>query len=251
MEITLLRAMVLFLLFASQTVLAASKPSGITDAEMALLPKYCAYTQGMKNGIAVGRVSAEGGRWLNVIGPGFWHLHHYCWALIQIQRAASANATPADRKSLRLDATNNLQYVLDHVPGDLVLLPEILTWMGRLQLQSGNPYKAHEAFSAARQAKPDYWPAYFHWAEYLSNHNQKAEAKRILQLGLQETPNATPLRLLYRDLGGNPADIAVKRPAPSDQQPQRNKGVGETDANDASAANRPTSSDQAGSGSKE
>lgn len=88
-----------------------------------------------------------------------------------------------------------------------ILLPEILTWIGRTELLLNNPKNAGEAFAKARMVKPDYWPAYTRWAEYLQAKGFKKEALEIVRAGLQHAPEAKALNTLYRDLGGKPGDI--------------------------------------------
>lgn len=195
---------------------AASKPADITDAEIALLPGYCPDTMGFKYGDAYSNTSPNAARWVAMMGKGFWHVHHYCWALIEIRRAERSSVPSAQKKGMRESALGNLLYVLKNTGDDFVLRPEILTWVGRMGVQLNQPQAAGEAFARARALKPDYWPAYFHWAEYLQSKGQKAAAMNIVKTGLQHAPTAKALQLQFRDLGGKPGEIPppIIKPAP-------------------------------------
>ena len=109
-----------------------------------------------------------------------------------------------------------------------ILLPEIMTRIGSTYILLGDPKNASEAFAKARAVKPDYWPAYTHWAEYLQAKGAKKEAMELVKIGLQYAPNAKVLLSLFRTLGGKPGDIPLpiqkKEPtlpkeSSSDQQP--------------------------------
>ena len=84
----------------------AGKPQDLTDAEWALLPSYCPYT--MSN---PGHTPENIRKWEPMIGPGFFHLHHYCWGLATLNRANRA-AIPRDQKGYkRHEALGDLWYV--------------------------------------------------------------------------------------------------------------------------------------------
>ncbi|MFT3847208.1 MAG: tetratricopeptide repeat protein [Propionivibrio sp.] len=184
------------------TAAASEKPENITEAEWALLPPYCPYTMGFK-----GHKQPHIAKWSGIMGEGFFHMHHYCWALIDLRRAERSGLPATDRKFLRGRALGGFQYVVRNAPEDFVLAPEIYTWIGRTEILLDRPKNAFEAFSTARQLKPDYWPPYYHWAEFLQSHGKRAEALEIIRSGLQFSPEAKSLLLLYRQLGGKPSDI--------------------------------------------
>jgi len=120
----------------------ASKPDNVTDAELALLPKYCPDTMGFHYGDASWNTSPNAGRWVAIMGPGFWHVHHYCWALIKLRRADRAGVPDQQREGHRQSALTDLVYVMNNVKGDFVLAPEILTWIGRTELSLRRPNQA-------------------------------------------------------------------------------------------------------------
>ncbi len=200
---------------------ASANPENITDAEMALLPRYCPYTQSFsKHG------APEVSRWVNAMGKDFTHMHHYCWGLIHLGRSERATLSSAKRRSDREEAILNFRYVIKTVSADFILLPEVLTRLGRTYLLNHEPTKGEQSFAKARALKLDYWPAYFHWAEYLLSVGQKSEALEIIKSGLQHSPDAKPLNALFSKLGGKPSDIPppLKKEAlaPDESGPQEN-----------------------------
>ena len=81
---------------------------------------------------------------------------------------------------------------------------------------ASNPGAADKAFARARAIKPDYWPAYSQWAEYLMKIGKQAEAKQLVKAGLEQAPQARMLIEQYRLLGGKPSEIVpvVTKPSP-------------------------------------
>lgn len=213
----MIKALLAFAILCLCATAQAGKPRDITASEMAILPRYCVDTMGFKYGDAYHNTSPNAPRWVAMMGPGFWHMHHHCWALIRINRANKASTTPAQRKAHREAALGDFWYVVNNVDADFVLLPEILTWIGRTELVLQRPEKASVAFSKAREIKPDYWPAYSHWAEYLHARGQKKDALEAARAGLQHAPHAKPLRELFFALGGKENDIPA---APASATPE-------------------------------
>lgn len=200
----------------SQNALAL-KPQNITPEERALVPKFCADTQGFgKYGDAYFNTSPNAAKWVAMMGDGFWHMHHYCWAIINYNRAIRINFPRQHRMATLKDARGDFYYVVNNTGPDFILLPEIYTWIGRISVVMKESREAESAFSKARELKPDYWPPYYHHGEYLLSIGKKIEALEIVKAGLQQAPNTKALLLLYRDLGGNPEDIP---PVKQDSQP--------------------------------
>ena len=224
----------LVILVAVSIPFAHAKPQNVTEAEMKLIPAYCPDTQGFGYGDAFSNTSPRAGHWVGLMGNSFWHMHHYCWARISMNRAQRSTTPPRRKKALWEAALSDYQYVIDHVPGDFVLLPEVYTRKGEAELLLGQPNKANEVFARARQLKPDYWPAYSNWAEYLIKVGKRAEALKVVAEGLSYSPEARVLLEQFKILGGKPSDIqphlknreanapstATKHPA-ADQQDSR------------------------------
>ena len=214
----LIVATALFFVSASAN---ANKPDGITPTEMALIPKYCPDTNTFGHGGTADNMSPNAPKWVAMMGKGFWSLHHYCWALIQLLRADPPTVSKMYKTGMWRGALGDMQFVIDNSPPDFVLLPEIYTKMGEVALKLKEPRQAEMYLGKARALKPDYWPAYFRWAAYLKDAGHNAEAKRVTEEGLAHAPSSKTLQSLYKDLGGDPRTVvpkkvATERPASSE-----------------------------------
>jgi tetratricopeptide (TPR) repeat protein len=197
--------LVLGLLLMATAGMATAVPENITEAEMKLLPRYCPDTQVFAEGDA--RTNPRGKYWISRMGPTFGAMHHYCWGLINMNRSRRAGVSENERKQQWETARGDFLYVIKHATPDFVLLPEIYTRLGEVELLRKNPGAANEAFAKARVLKPDYWPAYSHWAEFLMNIGRRPEALKIVSSGLAYSPDAKVLREQFRLLSGKASDI--------------------------------------------
>lgn len=204
---------------------AANRPEDITEAEMKLLPAYCVDTMGFGYGDAYYNTSPRAGHWVALMGKTFWAMHHYCWAQINMSRSRKAGVSPQLRKALWEGIRGDYGYVLKHATPDFIMLPEIYTRIGEVELLLGRPDKAGEAFGRARQLKPDYWPAYSHWAEFLMKIGKRPEAMKVVISGLENAPGAKVLLEQYRVLGGKTANLPkpLEKPQPA-AEPVANDG---------------------------
>lgn len=196
-------------LYSISTPILAETPENITEAEWAMLPRYCPDTLAFKG------YGANRAKWEAAMGQGFSHMHHYCWARITFARSQRATNSPQQKNAFLTATLVDLQYVVRNTDDTFILLPEVLTWLGRTYLQLHNPNEANQALAKARALKPDYWPAYSHWAEYLLQAGKKDDALAIVNAGLQHAPSAKVLHEQLRVLGGKPGN-------PQSQQNQRN-----------------------------
>ena len=179
----------------------------ITAAEWKMLPEYCIDTQGFKYGKGGSPNSAK---WEALLGETFWHLHHYCLAIVKFNRAQRFGTPGVERRGQLASALGDFQYVLSHMPPGYVLAPEILTYVGRAFLLLGQPREAQDAFGRAQAAKPDYWPAYSWWASYLGSHGEPDKAKAVAKEGLSHAPNSKTLQLILSDLQSREGQRAAK-----------------------------------------
>jgi hypothetical protein len=193
----------------------AQLPPNITNAEMALIPAYCKDAVSFGYGGTADSMSPNAPKWVAMMGRGFWSVHHYCWAQIRLLRIQGPSTPQVIKQGTRELALGDLNYVIEHSPPDFILLPEIYTKMGQVQLDLKRPAAADASFAKARSLKLDYWPAYFHWAWYLQNVGQRATAKQVVEEGLSYAPDSKSLRKLLSDLGGDPNTVKRKS-LPSD-----------------------------------
>lgn len=205
------------LMWVAGQAFASSFPA--TDAERAVLPVYCKDTMDFAGyGHQWGtNASPLAKTWVAKMGQTFWHMHHYCRGLVKRNRALRAGVSPTERRFLMGSAVGEYAYVVNNVKDpNFVLLPEIYTRIGEAQLVASDPGAADKAFARARAIKPDYWPAYSQWAEYLMQIGKQAEAKQLVKAGLEQAPQARMLIEQYRLLGGKPSEIVpvVRKPSP-------------------------------------
>lgn len=190
---------------------ALAEPENLTREEGALLPRYCLDTvPWAQPGFPEGP-SPAARRWVAVMGHGFWAIHHYCWGLANRQRALRSSTPPQTRKFLLgTSVPSDFKYVIRNTSKTFILLPEVYTALGEVELQAARPNDANNSFAQARALKPDYWPAYSYWAEFLIKSGRRGEAKELVKSGLEYSPNSKTLQEQYRLLGGKPSDIIPK-----------------------------------------
>lgn len=197
------------------TAALALKPADITPEERAMVPAFCADTQGFgKYGDASFNTSPNAHKWVAMMGKGFWHMHHYCWGIVNFHRATRSNFPGQHKYATLKDARGDFYHVVNNTGPDFILLPEIYTWIGRISVAMREYDEAEKAFAKARASKTDYWPPYYHHGELLLRLGKKEEALKLVEDGLRQAPDAKPLQLLHKDLGGKPVhtDKPASRP---------------------------------------
>lgn len=203
-------------LSAPDTTVAQSIPgypdqvTAYDPREVALLPKYCAFTQLFRDRVPGGNDPAEIQRWQAAMGDVFVHMHHYCYGLMWLHRA-SVLARDADTRRYSLaNAIVEFDYVLDRAPSDFVLLPEILTKKGEAMLRQGRAALALTEFERAIELRPDYWPPYAHISDYYRSIGEMPKARAALDRGLARAPDAKGLRRRLAELDAASAQHGAK-----------------------------------------
>jgi tetratricopeptide (TPR) repeat protein len=227
----ILLRLTLALAFIGVANVTHAKPEGVTEAEMKLLPRYCPDTMGFNYGDAYSNTSPRAGHWVSLMGKSFWTMHHYCWAQINMNRAQKAGLPTQTRRGLWESARGDYGFVIANAQPDFIMLPEIYTRIGEVELFLAHQDKADEAFARARELKPDYWPAYSHWAEFLIKVGRRAEAMKMVISGLEQSPDAKVLREQFRVLGGKASDI----PKPIEKPKAESEPAPATETNDPDA----------------
>jgi hypothetical protein len=193
------RMALLFLMVATPHTWA-QKPEGVTAGEMALLPPYCPDTQLFKYGDRVTNPSPNANFWISKMGTTFWAMHHYCWALIRMNRAKQIGVSAPMREGHIKGALADYEYVLTNATSEFPLSPEILTRMGDAYLLLGATGAAMEVYARARQIKPDYWPPYVAWAEVLVGIGKREEAVALVEDVIKLQPDDPVLQARYKRL---------------------------------------------------
>ena len=213
------RSWVRVALFACATLWSglaiASTAPNTTKGEIAMLPPYCPDTAGFSY-TGPGNpatMSPKANYWVAQLGQDFWWVHHYCWATVWLNRGLYKASGSADRRfNLRM-TVREIDFTLDKVKPNFVLLPEMLTKRGEVLLLLSESGAAYDSFRRAREIKPDYWPAYTKWAEVLIKSGLKAEAKVLIREGLKYAPESKELLAQFKLLGGSAAELEAIRPA--------------------------------------
>lgn len=174
---------------------AGAASEGFSPGEIALMPEYCPDSQTFSPRYAEGAVAMRQRKWVGLMGESFWDIHHYCWAVAATNRSKLAGVDKQHREYLLKDAVNDISYVLRRARPDFILLPEIFTQLGDIQLQRERPADAWRAYEQAMEAKADYWPAYVRLADLQVSLGFVDKAMAILDQGLSRLPEQPQLLL--------------------------------------------------------
>ena len=213
------RLALVFALYLGCPGMTLAAPKNITEGELALTPPYCQDVQGIKWGDQYSNTSPRAAHWVALMGKTFWAMHHYCWALIHIQRSSAAGLSPQIREGMIQEAIGDYYYVIKNATPNFVLLPEIYLRIGEAQVMAKNPVAASDAFAKARELKADYWPAYARGAEVFERLGMKTKAKSLLEDGLERMPNEPALQTAFVRLGGKLSELHPRNAASAVSEP--------------------------------
>jgi tetratricopeptide (TPR) repeat protein len=149
------------------------------------------------------------------MGSTFSAMHHHCWGLVAVRRAATQRLTKQDRDHLISNSVNEFTYVINSAGKSFVLLPEVFTRRAQSQLLIGREREAIEDFKQAWSLKPDYWPAYAYLADYFIARKNYKSAREVLDLGLKEAPGSKALAERRSKLPREQEAAAEKNPTAS------------------------------------
>lgn len=165
-----------------------SRRRSFTPGEFALLPPYCPYQQ-----FSPLRDTPEGRYWQATLGKALDDIHHYCRGLRDMHFARTVTLSPQHRRYLWERALGEVEYMIKHNPPTLVLMPEIYFRRGEILIELQQIADAQASFERSRQLKPDYWPAYTGWADFLMRNRRFDEARALIDEGLKHLPDSPEL----------------------------------------------------------
>jgi tetratricopeptide (TPR) repeat protein len=168
--------------------------------EVALLPRYCIYTQEFNTKVPGGNNRAEIDKWYRLQGPTFHHMHHYCWGLMRTNRALMLARTKAGRDRYLQEAIWDFDYVIERAPANFVLLPEILTKRGEHLIRLKRGPMAEPDLRHAIELKPDYWPPYVALSDHYKAQGDISSARALLKEALSHSPSAAPVQKRLSEL---------------------------------------------------
>lgn len=180
-----------------------ANPSSITDydpREVAMLPRYCIYTQLFREHVPGGNDIQQIQAWRSFMGPEFEAMHHYCFGLMKTNRATLHAQNKDQRQFYLTDAIIEYDFVLQRVPNDFIVLPEILTKKGENLMRLGKEPLALIEYNRAIEAKPDYWTAYGDLSDLYKQQGNITEARKVLERGLSFSPDAPGLKRRMAEL---------------------------------------------------
>lgn len=169
--------------------------------ELALLPRYCYFTQVFRQIAPGGNDKQEIEAWYAALGDTYHHLHHYCWGLMKTNRAVLLARDRRVRDFFLHDALGEYEYVIDRSPANFVLLPEMLTKRGENLLLLGRAPLAILDLERAVEIKPDYWPAHAKLADHYKAIGDAHKARLQLEAGLKAAPGTGALTRRLAELG--------------------------------------------------
>lgn len=193
---------------------SAAQVGEISKGELALTPEFCQDVQTINGWSQYSNPSPRSPHWVGLMGQVFFNMHHYCWALIRLNRLPFKQMTPKERDFEIHVAIQDFNYVVDKATqsgSKFVLLPEIHYRIGDAYVLRGDHISALVEFQKSRSIKPDYWPPYVGEAKLMMKAGKKKEALELLEQGLTLMPNQPNLLAAAKDIN----DAGPKRPLPA------------------------------------
>lgn len=182
----------------------------ITQAEFKTLPPYCEVR------LKSGSRTPEWVLWAGKLGKGFIDVHHYCQALMHLQRYYSATR-PQIRRLFLQEATHNLDYMIraNHSVAELSILPDVYVDRGRTLLLQKKDGEALQAFLQAIKLNPATVSAYVALSDLSLKAGNKQNALQYAEDGLKNVPDNRALQHRYQALSGRAfvPSVASDKPA--------------------------------------
>lgn len=179
--------------------------------EIAMLPRYCIYSQMFRERIPGGNDPALIARWYEYMGPTYHHIHHYCLGLMKANRGLVL-ARDADARRFYLEnSIIEFEYVITKAEDNFVLMPEMLTKKGESLVLLGRGPLGVLQFERAIEVKSDYSPAYAQLSDYYKASGDAKKAREVLESGLARAPDAKGLQRRLSELDTSTPRGGAKR----------------------------------------
>ncbi len=202
-----------------------ANPSSVTaydPREVALLPKYCIYTQLFRQHVPGGNDAEQLQAWRAIMGATFEAMHHYCFGLMKTNRAMLHGLNRDQRRFYLTDALDEYDWVLTRAPNDFILLPEIFVKKGVNLVRLDKGPIAILQFERAIELKPDYWTAYGELSDFYKQQGNIAGARETLERGLVHSPDSPGLKRRMTELSAvNDGKKTRRSTDPAAPTPQR------------------------------
>lgn len=166
-----------FLVGLSVSLVSAKPPR----YRMEDLPEFCPFTQ---DADYPNRAPFE-----RIYGAGpFSAMHHYCRGLRAMIDLGEIDEAVIVRGKYR-QAISDFDYLLDRIPRNYFLRPEILVTKASAFLGLQQDFAAVECFQEAIQIQPDYVPAYIGLANYFGSVDDPDSVQYVIDMGLRYAPD--------------------------------------------------------------
>jgi len=165
--------------------------------ELERLPRYCWGAQQINK---ISRDPKPIQEYLAIYGSGYYHIHHYCWA-INLENSVFLMQDKLLRESKLRVALGGVQYSLDRSQPGFVFLPDMYAFKAKILFTLHRDGEAVVALRQAIEAKPDYVPAIARLSDYYVDNDDKAQAIKILEEGIGNTEKAKHLLRKLEKLG--------------------------------------------------
>jgi hypothetical protein len=173
---------------------------GFDPREVALLPQWCIYTDTFRDRVPGGQNPQMIAHWRARIGETFDAMHHFCYALMKTHRATVLARDAATRVFYLQDSIREFDYVIGRAPADFVMLPEIFARRGQNLIRLGRGPVGQIDLERAIELNPTYWPPYAYLSDYSKATGDHKQARRWLEQGLKQAPDATALKRRLSEL---------------------------------------------------
>jgi tetratricopeptide (TPR) repeat protein len=217
----------LFFSFGAHADVAVEKDPRIpTPGELTLLPPYCPHTQiiskryGRKQSAT--KHDAATKPFVDLYGPDFWHLHHYCFGLTAALRAEK-QFKPSDRQDQLIKSIFQYDYVIQRVGQGSLVLPELHLQKGISLIKLKRGEEAVHQLKLAIQLNPDFAQPYIELSNYYADSGKKALALQTLEEGLTISPDTTSLKQRYAELGGTKTFVSPQKETAPERAAQDNE----------------------------
>jgi tetratricopeptide (TPR) repeat protein len=184
-------------------VVAAGEPAegGIytdfTQEELRSLPRLCLAQRFINDELETPAVpAAEREALSNKLGHSYLHYHHYCWAMLQMRRAAR----PEGEAYYYRNALQNLNYVIERADPDFALLQNVYFKKGKVLERLGERKAAAVEYQNALRVKPAHAAACAALVQIYLDQGDFAAAQAALTEGLKHAPDSKTLAAKKADL---------------------------------------------------
>ena len=172
----------------SPTAASAQATGAFSQKEYLALPRYCLAQEFLNRHLNRPVVpEAERKEWARRMGDGYRHIHHFCWALMDMRRAAE---DPSNKDFHYRSALADWEYMIRNADPSFPLYPEVWLRKGITERFMGNETEAGFSFREAIRLKPDYTPAYAGLIDVYLALGETEEARAVVEDGLRAVPDS-------------------------------------------------------------